>query len=91
MERFGASKYMRRIKENVIIHCKTREEASLCSKLFFNCGLAELAWQCYGEDTCIHFYKDGSCSYNKINFYLKEHYKITEFKDFVKGTIFENG
>ena len=71
---------LKEIKEDMIIHCKTQEEANmLCEALG-----AEDKWKAYWkyaeDETCYHIHSNDICCYGKISSFTR---KITEFSDLV--------
>ena len=71
---------LKEIKEDMIIHCKTQEEADmLCEALG-----AEDKWKAYWkyaeDETCYHIHSNDICCYGKISSFTR---KITEFSDLI--------
>ena len=71
---------LKEIKEDMIIHCKTQEEANmLCEALG-----AEDKWKAYWkyaeDETCYHIHSNDICCYGKISSFTR---KITEFSDLI--------
>ena len=71
---------LKEIKEDMIIHCKTQEEANmLCEALG-----AEDKWKAYWkyaeDETCYHIHSNDICCYGTISSFTR---KITEFSDLI--------
>ena len=71
---------LKEIKEDMIIHCKTQEEADmLCEALG-----AEDKWKAYWkyaeDETCYHIHSNDICCYGTISSFTR---KITEFSDLI--------
>ena len=71
---------LKEIKEDMIIHCKTQEEADmLCEALG-----AEDKWKAYWkyaeDETCYHIRSNDICCYGTISSFTR---KITEFSDLI--------
>ena len=71
---------LKEIKEDMIIHCKTQEEADmLCEALG-----AEDKWKAYWKyaegETCYHIHSNDICCYGTISSFTR---KITEFSDLI--------
>ena len=72
-------------KENLVIHCDTKEKADKLLKAFdrlgkeWRSGTSYLVWDCweYKENTCY----DNTNGYSSVDYYKSKKYKIYEFDE----------